>query len=118
MSRLRIGVTAIFTAALVAIALTGTASAKDYRGDRDGNPPGWIGGPGTNWENPPGRVGGPGVSPDWRHHRRPVIVIVQPNPRWRLHPGAKARVRYHYWHSPRWRHHRGARARFRHHFWH
>ncbi len=32
--------------------------------DRDGNPPGRAGGPGTNWENPPGRKGGPGASPD------------------------------------------------------
>lgn len=32
--------------------------------DRDGNPPGWRGGPGTNWENPPGPAGGPGASPD------------------------------------------------------
>lgn len=36
----------------------------DYRGDRDDNPPGWRGGPGTNWENPPGPRGGPGASPD------------------------------------------------------
>ena len=32
--------------------------------DRDGNPPGRAGGPGTNWENPPGWRGGPGASPD------------------------------------------------------
>lgn len=34
--------------------------------DRDNNPPGPAGGPGTNWENPPGPVGGPGASPDRR----------------------------------------------------
>lgn len=37
---------------------------------RDNNPPGPIGGRGTNWENPPGWRGGPGASPDrryWRH---------------------------------------------------
>ena len=36
--------------------------------DRDDNPPGPRGGPGTNWENPPGPRGGPGTSPDrrWR----------------------------------------------------
>jgi len=34
--------------------------------DRDDNPPGPVGGPGTNWENPPGPVGGPGASPN-RH---------------------------------------------------
>jgi hypothetical protein len=41
--------------------------------DRDDNPPGPRGGPGTNWENPPGPRGGPGASPDrwWQpmHHR-------------------------------------------------
>ena len=37
--------------------------------DRDNNPPGRRGGPGTNWENPPGRRGGPGASPDRRHFR-------------------------------------------------
>ena len=41
--------------------------------DRDNNPPGPIGGPGTNWENPPGPVGGPGASPDRRHWRRPAV---------------------------------------------
>ncbi len=34
------------------------------RFDRDNNPPGPRGGPGTNWENPPGPKGGPGASPD------------------------------------------------------
>ena len=34
------------------------------RHDRDNNPPGKVGGPGTNWENPPGPAGGPGASPD------------------------------------------------------
>lgn len=32
--------------------------------DPDGNPPGAVGGPGTNWENPPGLAGGLGTSPD------------------------------------------------------
>jgi hypothetical protein len=32
--------------------------------DRDNNPPGPAGGPGTNWENPPGPKGGPGTSAD------------------------------------------------------
>jgi hypothetical protein len=32
--------------------------------DRDNNPPGRVGGRGTNWENPPGTRGGPGASPD------------------------------------------------------
>lgn len=36
------------------------------RHDRDNNPPGRRGGPGTNWENRPGPQGGPGASPDRR----------------------------------------------------
>lgn len=43
----------------------GLAAADDKR-DRDDNPPGPAGGPGTNWENPPGPRGGPGMSPDHR----------------------------------------------------
>lgn len=40
--------------------------------DRDNNPPGRLGGRGTNWENPPGRRGGPGTSPNrrWRWRDR------------------------------------------------
>lgn len=34
------------------------------RRDRDNNPPGPKGGPGTNWENKPGPQGGPGASPN------------------------------------------------------
>lgn len=41
---------------------------RDYWGDRDDNPPGPRGGPGTNWENPPGPRGGPGASPDRRYY--------------------------------------------------
>ena len=37
--------------------------------DVDRNPPGLLGGPGTNWENPPGPAGGPGTSPDRRPWR-------------------------------------------------
>ncbi len=40
--------------------------AQHPRRDRDNNPPGRAGGPGTNWENPPGPKGGPGASPDRR----------------------------------------------------
>jgi hypothetical protein len=38
--------------------------AQHPRRDRDDNPPGMRGGPGTNRENPPGPAGGPGASPD------------------------------------------------------
>jgi len=47
----------------IAGAMLLTATACGPR-DRDGNPPGPRGGPGTNWENPPGPRGGPGASPD------------------------------------------------------
>ena len=40
------------------------------RCDRDDNPPGPRGGPGTNWENPPGPAGGPGASPNRRQWSR------------------------------------------------
>jgi hypothetical protein len=44
---------------------------RDYMFDRDDNPPGPRGGPGTNWENPPGPRGGPGASPDRRYYYSP-----------------------------------------------
>lgn len=47
----------------LALCLTMAASpalAQDF----DNNPPGWRGGPGTNWENPRGPAGGPGASPN------------------------------------------------------
>ncbi len=53
--------------------------------DRDNNPPGPIGGRGTNWENPPGRAGGPGASPDRRHwHGNPPGLAGGPGygPQW------------------------------------
>ncbi|MCU7921327.1 MAG: hypothetical protein KZQ88_01340 [Candidatus Thiodiazotropha sp. (ex Dulcina madagascariensis)] len=56
----------ILTVVLVLTFLTGTALAVD----RDDNPPGPKGGPGTNWENPPGPEGGPGASPDRRKSYR------------------------------------------------
>jgi len=52
--------------ALLAIVSANVADARPH--DRDGNPPGPVGGRGTNWENPPGPAGGPGASPD-RHPR-------------------------------------------------
>jgi len=56
----------------VAVVLCLTTTAL-YAIDRDNNPPGLRGGPGTNWENPPGPGGGPGASPNrhpfWQRHR-------------------------------------------------
>ena len=51
----------LLIAALLTLGVAGTAGARDRRHDHDGNPPGRIGGPGSNWENPPGWRGGPGV---------------------------------------------------------
>ena len=48
------------------LALSGAANAHGPRHDHDRNPPGPVGGHGTNWENPPGWKGGPGASPDRR----------------------------------------------------
>ena len=52
------------------------------RHDRDNNPPGPAGGPGTNWENPPGPAGGPGTSPDVAHRvvNPPPPAVVQSAP--------------------------------------
>jgi len=57
----RLSVTLGALAVFAGLALSGSALA-----DRDNNPPGPRGGPGTNWENPRGPRGGPGASPD-RH---------------------------------------------------
>lgn len=54
--------------ALATTALATTPALAQHR-DRDHNPPGPRGGPGTNWENPPGWRGGPGASPDRRYYR-------------------------------------------------
>ncbi len=62
---------AIVTVALIAALSLGIDTAALAR-DRDNNPPGPRGGPGTNWENPRGPRGGPGASPD-RHWRRIFI---------------------------------------------
>lgn len=51
------------------LALMSTAAIAAHPRDRDNNPPGRAGGPGTNWENPPGWRGGPGASPDYRYYR-------------------------------------------------
>lgn len=51
---------------LSALVVTGSAAAQHR--DRDHNPPGPAGGPGTNWEDPPGWRGGPGASPDRRFY--------------------------------------------------
>lgn len=61
--------TALLLGTLLAIGIAGAAQARDFRHDRDHNPPGKAGGPGTNWENPPGWRGGPGASPDHRYWR-------------------------------------------------
>ena len=57
--------TLILTLPFALTAIGETALAQD----RDNNPPGPRGGPGTNWENPPGPRGGPDTSPDRRHRR-------------------------------------------------
>ena len=54
-------------AALILAVLTlGSTLSQAQSKDRDTNPPGSWGGPGTNWENPPGPQGGTGASPDRR----------------------------------------------------
>ena len=74
---------ALATAALTAGLILGAATMALAAGDRDNNPPGPRGGPGTNWENPPGPRGGPGASPDpkpWRPWvRRRIHNAQQPS---------------------------------------
>ena len=65
-----------WTAALATGLFLGAVSIALAADDRDNNPPGPRGGPGTNWENPPGPLGGPGTSPD----RRPWRVDRDNNP--------------------------------------
>lgn len=54
------------TASFATLILAAALSLPAFAYDRDGNPPGPAGGPGTNWENRPGPAGGPGASPDRR----------------------------------------------------
>ncbi len=54
---------------LAATVACAAGSAFAHPRDRDHNPPGPRGGPGTNWENPPGWRGGPGASPNYRTYR-------------------------------------------------
>ncbi len=55
--------------ALSALVTIGAGGASALAQDRDNNPPGQIGGAGTNWENPPGPRGGPGASRDRQRPR-------------------------------------------------
>lgn len=77
--------------AWAAALLLSFASDADARRDRDNNPPGPLGGRGTNWENPRGPVGGPGASPDrhWRrdHDGNPPGPVGGPGTNWENPPG-------------------------------
>lgn len=55
---------------VIASALFALVSVSSIARDRDDNPPGPRGGPGTNWENPRGPAGGPGASPNYRPRAR------------------------------------------------
>jgi len=67
--------------------IIGLGNGSALAWDRDDNPPGPLGGPGTNWENPPGPVGGPGSSPDWRPYpNRPHAPTGAYAPGWRYPP--------------------------------
>ncbi len=46
--------------------------------DKDNNPPGGVGGNGTNWENLPGSQGGPGASPNIQKDRNPFGQVIKP----------------------------------------
>ncbi|MDD5487764.1 MAG: hypothetical protein PHH49_02230, partial [Candidatus Omnitrophica bacterium] len=58
--------------------------------DKENNPPGPKGGPGTNWENKPGPQGGPGASPDVRkrdNDNNPPGPKGGPGTNWENKPG-------------------------------
>ncbi|MFA5812797.1 MAG: hypothetical protein WC956_10780, partial [bacterium] len=57
--------------AVAAIAALSLGAVSAMAKDKDNNPPGQKGGPGTNWENPPGAAGGPGASPDVKPVTKP-----------------------------------------------
>ena len=61
----------LLIAALLTLCVAGPAAANGRWHRHHNNPPGPVGGPGTNWENPPGWRGGPGASPSYRrwHYR-------------------------------------------------
>ena len=58
-------------ASTLALMTVGIAAVTANAEDVDDNPPGPVGGEGTNWENQPGPQGGPGASPDRRRPQRP-----------------------------------------------
>jgi hypothetical protein len=71
---------------IVIFTLGSMLSCVVHTADRDTNPPGPRGGPGTNWENPPGPSGGPGASPNrrrWDRDNNP------PGTNWENPPGPR-----------------------------
>ncbi|MDP6734595.1 MAG: hypothetical protein QF877_17975 [Gammaproteobacteria bacterium] len=82
--------------ALVALALTACTTVAI---DRDDNPPGPAGGPGTNWENPPGPKGGVGASPDVRHRHTLWLKRRISGPKWSAFISLPPKKRYAYCHK-------------------
>ena len=76
---------------MAAAAFSGDALARKH--DRDNNPPGPAGGPGTNWENPPGWKGGSGASPNYRYYRHNGMRY-----KFTLKNGYYYNAGYGYWH--------------------
>ena len=97
---------------LIILAVLSFGAASAVARDFDNNPPGPLGGPGTNWENPPGPVGGWGTSPN-QHDRdnNPPGIIGGPGTNWENPPGPVGGVGA----SPN-RHHPALRY-CRHHLW-
>jgi hypothetical protein len=94
------------TNTLIVAALTVFGATTAMAHDRPNNPPGPVGGPGTNWHNPPGPVGGPGASP-YKHHGVVKHVVVHHRHRYHRHYRHEVRhhrhalVVHHYYGSPR-----------------
>lgn len=63
------------TLASLSVLVLGLAPADAHPRWRQNNPPGPVGGPGTNWQNPPGPRGGPGASRLRPRVYRPAVRI-------------------------------------------
>jgi hypothetical protein len=66
------------------LAMVCLASQASFAADKDNNPPGPKGGPGSNWENKPGPQGGPGASPNrhWDKDNNPPGPTGGPGSNW------------------------------------
>lgn len=85
---------ALIAAAAVLAAGVAVADAHPRARGYRSNPPGPVGGPGTNWANPPGPRGGPGTSPfrvrpRFDRDHNPPGPVGGPGTNWENPPGRR-----------------------------